>query len=138
MTIDRTPELEQTILDHLISGLSMHQLSKKPGMPDRVTIHRWMAKDTEFATKCARARLAQAHGYLDYMQDITERVEAGTLAPDAARVVLSNLQWRIPKLAPKKYGDKIALTGGDEDDLPINHSVKVEFVGPKAVEDDNS
>ena len=40
-------------------------------------------------------------------------VEAGTLAgaipSDVARVLISSMQWRASKLAPKKYGDKLDL-----------------------------
>ena len=55
---------------------------------------------------CCRARHEQADYLFDEMARIEDDVEAGILAPDVARVILSSKQWRAAaKLAPKKYGN---------------------------------
>jgi len=46
-------------------------------------------------------------------------VETGRMAPDAARVAISALQWRAGKLKPKKYGDTSRLEHTGEGGGPI-------------------
>ena len=99
-------ELAQLICDRLMDGESLRQICADEGMPHRRTIMRWMEADAAFATKCARAREEQADVMDERILDVANRTEAGELPPDAARVVLSALQWRAAKLKPKKYGER--------------------------------
>lgn len=48
------------------------------------------------------------------MSDIEDRTLSGSIDPAAARVVLASKQWRAAKLAPKRYGDKLAIGGADD------------------------
>ena len=102
----RTPEVEETILNGLMSGLSLVKVCEQEGMPERTTVCKWMASDEDFSTRCARAREFQADLSDDKLIDIVEKVEAGGISPEQARVMASILQWRASKLLPKKYGDK--------------------------------
>lgn len=106
-----TEETAEKILEALMDGKSLRQICLADDMPHRTTVLRWMAADEAFASRCAHARELQA----DLMDDmIIEAAEACT--PEnaaAARVKISAYQWRASKLAPKKYGDKLAI-GGDE------------------------
>lgn len=126
-----TDELVQKILDRLAEGESLRKICQDPDMPSRHTVMRWQDDNPDFATKCARAREWQA----DYMDDLVmETAQACT--PETAvadRVKISAYQWRASKLAPKKYGDKLAV-GGDPDAPPIktDNRIEIEFVKPKA------
>jgi len=104
--IEYTEELAERICERLIEGESMYQIEADPDMPSRHTMMRWNAKNEDFATRCARARIPQADGAHDKMTDIENGVLEGRIDPAAARVVVSSMQWRAAKLAPKKYGDK--------------------------------
>lgn len=90
-------------------GLSLRQIADMDGMPDRSTLARWMVQNEEFAAKCARARVSQADANHEQMIDVCAQVLDGTLEAKAASVVLSSLQWRAAKLAPKKYGELLAM-----------------------------
>ena len=46
---------------------------------------------------------------------------------NADRVKIDAYKWRAARLAPKRYGDKLALTGAD-DAPPIQTKLTVEFV----------
>lgn len=59
------------------------------------------------------------------MQGVIEKVESGQLPPDAARVVVSNLQWRAAKAAPKAFGDAVNLKHSDPDGGPVQHESTV-------------
>jgi hypothetical protein len=50
----------------------------------------------------------------DRILEVAEKVEKGILEARAGSVVISALQWRASRLAPKKYGDlkSIKHSGG--------------------------
>lgn len=111
-------ELAERICEQLMRGLSLVKICDAEGMPDRVTVTRWLGKNEAFATQYARARETQA----DYMDDLILDVAAG-VTPESAnadRVRLAAYQWRAAKLAPKKYGDKLALAGHDGGALSVS------------------
>ena len=43
------------------------------------------------------------------MADVCQSVSDGMMPPDAASVILSNIQWRASKLEPKKYSDRSSV-----------------------------
>lgn len=101
--------LAEVICDRIAAGESMRAICRDAGMPDRVTVLRWLAAHEDFAAKCARARELQADVVDEEIVDMLQDVKMGTLDPQAARVLLAGYQWRASKLAPKKYGDKLEL-----------------------------
>jgi hypothetical protein len=112
--IEYSPEIAESICDRIAAGESMRAICRTEGWPDRTAVLRWLDQHPDFAAKCGRARELQADAFLEDMADICERVQIETLGSDQARVVLSSLQWRASKLAPKKYGDasRVELDAG--------------------------
>lgn len=102
-------ELAERITDLIAEGQSMRRICQHEDMPDRTTVIRWMAKHEDFATKCAHARAIQADAVDDEIDEVIRECRHERIPPDVARVVLSGLQWRASKLAPKKYGDKVKV-----------------------------
>lgn len=100
-------ELVDAICDRLREGESMRQICRDESMPDRRTVERWMAADAAFAAKCARAREDQGDLMDDRILSVADRTERGELDPQAAKVVISALQWRAEKLKPKVYGNRV-------------------------------
>jgi hypothetical protein len=121
-----TPQIGEFICNDLASGKSLRQICEAPDMPGRRTVLDWLELFPDFRAKYARAREAQA----DVMDEkILEVAEACTNEnAQAARVKIDAYKWRASKLAPKKYGDKIAHVGGDDTDAPVKHDVAVRFV----------
>ncbi len=107
--VERTPEIEARILEGLADGMSAVKISDQAGMPHRRTIERWMETDDAFAAECARARLIGLELQVEAIEDIERDTLAGTIDPRAASVVISSKQWRLSKLRPKKYGDRVAV-----------------------------
>lgn len=116
-------EIADRICELLADKYSLRQICTRDDMPNRATVHRWMAEKPDFATKCVHAREEQADYIVEDCIDIEDRTIAGEINPAAARAVLASKQWRASKLAPKKYGDKLAL-GQDESLGPITVVVK--------------
>ncbi len=112
-----TDELGSQICELLISGLSLVKVCERDGMPDRVTVHRWLNKHEDFATEYARARDSQA----DYMDDLILDVARASTSETAAadRVKILAYQWRASKLLPKKYGDRVNVNVSGESDADL-------------------
>lgn len=118
MTI-RSPEIEAAILDRIADDESLRKICRDEGMPDDRTVRRWLEDDADFARKYARARAVQADTVASGMRDIENDVMNGTLDPASARVVLDSQRWRASKLAPKKYGEKLEVSGDAESPLQV-------------------
>lgn len=93
-------------------------------MPPESTVREWVTDDRNgFAAQYARARDIGLDAIADEIIEIVDE-EPGTTdmgATDSGRVADKRLRfdarrWYLSKLAPKKYGDKLAVGGAD--DLP--------------------
>lgn len=112
-----TEEIAETICTRLVNGDSLRKICAEDAMPDRSTVFRWLEEEQSFATKYARARELQAHFGFEELQEIAD--EGNPADVQRARLRADTLRWRLSKLFPKKYGDKVALTGGDDGDAPV-------------------
>tara|TARA_R110000868_G_scaffold147948_1_gene369591 strand:+ start:208 stop:606 length:399 start_codon:yes stop_codon:yes gene_type:complete len=113
-----TQEIRDTILQQIAEGKSLREICAQDGFPDRQTVRNWNLNDAEFSARCARAREEQADTLFDEQAHIEDQVLSGDLKPDAAKVVLSSRQWRMEKLKPKSYGQK----------LDVNHDGRIKHV----------
>lgn len=116
-----TEELAEQICEAISEGMSLREIVKLPGMPDRVTVYRWLAGNREFCNQYARAREEQADLLADEIIQIAdtpmigERVTVGkdgvtTVQEDMTahrRLQIDVRKWKASKLAPKKYGDSL-------------------------------
>jgi len=110
---DDRQSIVDAICERLMDGESLRSICASKDMPNKATVIRWMNADDEIATTIARAREFQGDVLFDDIQDVTQQILDGKLDPQAARVVIWAKQWSASKLKPKKYGDKLALEGGD-------------------------
>jgi hypothetical protein len=102
-------ELADRICTEIIDGASLRTICAGSDMPDRGTVIRWMDRHPEFAAKYARARDLQAEHLEESMADLERQVHNGTADAKAARVVLESRRWRAMKLAPKRFGNRVAM-----------------------------
>jgi hypothetical protein len=103
------PAVAARIFERLADGESLRAICRDEGMPSRTAVLRWIEADEAFSAGYARARDHQADALDDEMADVMREVREGRMDPAAARVLLSGLQWRASKLAPKRYGDALNL-----------------------------
>ena len=104
-----TPELAKTICDRIAGGESLRAVCSEPGMPHLNTVNLWMNDNREFMGQYARAREAQADRCFERMEEIERDTLSGALEAKAANAVLSNMRWRMGKMAPKKYSDRLQV-----------------------------
>jgi hypothetical protein len=118
---DFTQEIANAICEALADGKSLRKICEDDDMPDRTTVRRWLANPNhaEFRLQYAHAREEQADVYAERIVDEAETATDASLG----RLRMDALKWAASKLAPKRYGDKLAL-GGDDDLGPIRHTVE--------------
>lgn len=105
-----TDELADEFCRRLV-GASEREVCEADDMPGRETVRQWRRVNESFRAKCACAREDQGHAAVDDMAELERQTLDGTIRPDAARVVLSSMQWRASKLAKAHYGDRLELAG---------------------------
>lgn len=110
----------------LSNGESLRRICETAGMPNRLTIFRWLESNETYVTKYAHARIVQADYMDDRVLDVIDDVASGKLMSDVARVMLAGLQWRAEKLNAKKYGPAAMLKLANHDgskDAAININI---------------
>jgi hypothetical protein len=100
-------ELADRICEGLMNGESLIKVCSAKGMPDRVTVIRWMGRDPVFATRIAHAREAQQDFEIDACIDMADKATPEDW--QAVKLRIWARQWRASKLAPKKYGDRVDM-----------------------------
>ena len=136
--VKRTPEMEEEILDRVGAGESLRQVCSGPKMPTEAAVRKWAVTDPEFGRKFVIARMIQAHGYAEAIQEELMRpLEAETVtvtykSGDTEEVVdkaalnahvqlrrlrVDTWKWALSKMLPKLYGDRLTLAG--DADAPL-------------------
>lgn len=110
-------KLADELCGQIAAGESLRGVCKKPGMPARFTVLRWLSSGDhpEFVIAYQGAFAAQADAIEEGMAEIEAKLMKGRMDPQRAKVALSSMQWRAERRAPKKYGTKIQqeITGRD-------------------------
>jgi hypothetical protein len=125
-------KVADTICLRLADGESLRTICADESMPSRSTVLEWLADESkaDFRAKYACAREAQADLLAEEIVQIADTPRIGVKTTTKAsgvettegdmvehrRLQILARQWYASKLAPKKYGDKVAVGGAD--DLP--------------------
>lgn len=119
------------VLSGMRGGLSTFKACEAAGVPHS-TFLLWMKDDAELANSYARAREDLIERIANEVIELSD-ADVG-LQPDGkkdwAAVQKHKLQvdtrkWLLSKLAPKKYGDKLELTGDPDRPLAIQKIERV-------------
>jgi hypothetical protein len=110
---DYTPDFGELICRRMIKPESIQSICRDPEMPAESTIYLWRLRHAEFSEMYARAREVQGHRYADEALEIADEVEPEAEAIQKAKLQVDLRKWMAARLAPRDFGDKVALTGGD-------------------------
>lgn len=132
-----TEELADRVCEGLASGKGLEAVCAGDGIPNASTIYRWLEAHENFREKYARARQIQADRYFDEIVQIADdgsrdyrQDDEGRDVVDHDHIARSRLRvearkWTASKLAPKKYGEKLELSG--DADAPLTVNVVTQF-----------
>ncbi len=114
-----TPEIVEAICSLLEQGDALAEVCRQDAMPGLRTFLRWADEKEEVATAYTLALRARAEFFeAEHTRIANTAKDRDTAA--AARVQLAALEWRMSKLAPQRYGDRL--------DLNVDHSFDLSAV----------
>ncbi len=138
---DYNGEISGKVCELIAEGYSLRQIGRIEGMPGKTTVLRWLARHEEFRSQYARARDLQAEHMADEILEIAddgtndwetrEQEGGGTITVvnheniQRSRLRVDARKWLMSKMAPRKYGDRIAHTDGDGSPLGTAHMTLV-------------
>lgn len=116
MQIVLSSEVQEQICERLSEGEPLRTICADPAFPSYSTVNRLRARDAAFGEMVERARLA---GIESLAEDII-RIADTERDPNKAKVMIDARKWLAAKLMPRKYGERLELTG----DLGSNADVE--------------
>ena len=124
-------KIADLVFNGMRSGLSAFKACQAAGVPQS-TFNRWMDDDAKLAEEYARARedliehiASETLAIADQPVGSTESGATDSGAVQKQRLQVDTRKWLLSKLAPKKYGDKLELTGDPDRPLAIQKIERV-------------
>ena len=133
----RTPKLEKVLLEGIAKGQSLRKVCKRVGI-EPSTFFDWLKKDEELHKQYARAKEIAAELMADEILQIADDTSEDELFVEQedgsgksarrtqnsefinrARLRVDSRKWLLSKLLPKKYGDKLELSGDKDSPLTV-------------------
>jgi hypothetical protein len=137
---EQIAEKKDAFIAAIASGASWRVACKDIGTSSQ-TFRAWLDADAEFSKRYARATEQRADAIFEDMLDIAddgsrdyEASEDGGIVVNhdhiaRARLRIDARKWMLAKMRPKKYGDKLELSG--DPDAPVMTNLIVKFVSPR-------
>lgn len=133
---DYTPELADEICARLAEGVSLRSVCKADDMPDASTVFRWLRKNEDFRQQYVRAKHEAADAMSEEIQDIADDGtndwmekfdkdgksigwELNGEHVQRSKLRIDSRKWLMSKMAPKRYGDKLELSGDPQAPLTV-------------------
>ncbi len=126
-------ELSDELCNRLADGQSLRTVCLADDMPSKAAVFMWLRLYPEFAQAYSRAVEARSDALVEEILDIAddgtndwmEQQEGENVGwkmngehIQRSRVRIDTRKWIAGKMRPKKYGDKLDLTGA----LTLNHA----------------
>lgn len=120
--VGRPTLYSQEIVDIILARLpyadgGLEEICKADDLPSDRTVYRWLADPDNEAFRQAYAQAREMCGDIQADRAVRDALDAKDAA--LGRLAFDARKWKASKLAPKKYGDKVALVGGGPDDAPL-------------------
>ena len=127
----RKPEIAELICERIATGHTLKQIARELGC-DPTAITHWRRDDPAFGLMYEQAREDQADYFAEEILEIADDGsndwvdrQSGDRTARAfdhehvqrSRLRIDTRKWAMSKMLPKKYGDRLALTGVEESDI---------------------
>lgn len=123
-------ELAAEICSLMAEGESLRAICALDGMPGLSTVMTWLGDEgkSTFREQYARAQELRGERYAEKVAEVGEKALAGDVEANAARAAIDAFKWSASKFAPKRFGDKVAVTGADGENLKVDVSHTVSAI----------
>ena len=125
----RSPELASLICQRIMEAdRSLRQICREDeDMPSRTFIYHWLAEDKDFSDQYTRAMEIRADEMFDEIVEIADNASNDWMKRSGdknegwelngehlnrSRLRIDARKWKLSKMLPKKYGDKLDLNHG--------------------------
>lgn len=127
-----TKAVAARICAELAAGKSLRRVCREDeSLPTEATIRQWAAEDRNgFFSQYTRARDIGLDAMADQVMDIADGADTEDGDVPRDRLRFDARRWYLSKMAPKRYGEKVALTG--EDGGPL----KYQFIAPEQYDEE--
>ena len=111
--------LGERVCNLIANGASLRQIEKMDGLPNMVTVLKWLADPDlkSFADHYEHAREARAEGIFEESLDIADDASGDLLqgmngpignsaAVNRSKLMVDTRKWFLARLAPKKFGEQ--------------------------------
>lgn len=105
----RTPELENSLFEHMAHGGSVADWCAQESNPGYTTIMRWRDEIKEFREKYTRAQEDQGDFYAEKVVSTAEQCLPDAIEIQRAKLKIDSYKWAAGKRKPKDYGDKSSV-----------------------------
>jgi hypothetical protein len=137
---DYNLKLASEICTRISNGEALRQICMREDMPNQSSVYLWLARHPEFSEMYTRAREEQADTLADEIQAIADETpETNPIYSKTGELIKIEMhsayiqwqknridarKWVAAKLKPRKYGDRVELTGDKDNPLHINAQVE--------------
>ena len=122
----------EAICDYIAKGDSLNSWAKLNELPIQ-TITDWIDADTSRAGKYAKARDKRSESVFEALDDIcmdalaeSRGLNSGPIVA-AYRLKVDTIKWKLARMTPKKYGEKIEIAG--DPDAPLITRIERVIIG---------
>lgn len=123
-----TPELAAKFCAAIADGGTLRSVCKKPGMPSKATVFRWLGAHVEFQKLYEIATNERTDIGIDEIVEIADNCKADADSIRKAKLRIHARVEQAQRMNPRKYGAKMQLTG--DGGGPVKVSVK-DYTGRK-------
>jgi hypothetical protein len=140
----RRAENIERICRLIAEGNSLRQVARELQIESAGSITDWVREDAEFAVHYARAMELRCERMAEEILEIADdssndwMAREGRTVPDHENVQRSRLRvdsrrWLLSKMMPKRYGDRVEITG--DANAPLIQRIELVAVRPKQQEE---
>lgn len=130
-----TQEIADEIIWRITHGEPLVKICRDEHMPHVATIYRWLSQFNDFCDMYTKAKEDQADTLAEQIQDIADQMPLETTDKDGntkfdsayinwMRLRIDARKWTASKLKPRKYGDRVALAGDEDNPLKVEATVE--------------
>lgn len=146
---DYNADIATTICARLAEGEPLTRMCKEDGMPNVVTVYRWMRAHPEFSQEYARAREDQADTLASEILEIADDGARDYTVDDDGREIVDHdhiqrsklrvdtRKWVACKMMPRRYGESTSLkVGGDPDNqtpITVSTALPIDDIKARAI-----
>lgn len=106
-----TPKQAAKFCAAIADGASVRAACRKPGMPSKATVFKWLAEQPDFVKMYEVATDERADTHVEEIVDIADNCKSDKASIQKARLRIYARESAAARMKPRKYGTKLQLTG---------------------------